>query len=163
MMVHRIRKMNSLHHHLHDEEWECMAMSEMRWGLRVRLLDQDQCMTSNRLPKKKKIILVCKRMVKIMMKRFTIILACKRTVQIMTKRVTKKNGICCEVYTNNSTTFKRKIGLHHLPIGEVGPSIKCSHLSLSRCGTVESGNMHPYNFEIQAHSLSISIAKTYHY
>ena len=32
----------------------------------------------------------------------------------------KKNGIRCEVYTNNSPTFKREIGLYHLPMGEVG-------------------------------------------
>ena len=49
-----------------------------------------------------------------------------------TEMYKKKSEICCEVYTNISPP--RKIGLHHLPIGEVGPSIKCSHLSLSGCG-----------------------------
>ena len=28
-----------------------------------------------------------------------------------------------------SYTKKREIGLHHLPIGEIRPSIKCFHLS----------------------------------
>ena len=122
------------------------------------LLDQDQCMTLNRL--QKKIILACKRMVKIMMKRFTIILACTRMVQIMTKGVTKKNGICCEVYMNNSPTFKEN-WVASPPNRRSRAKYKMFPSVSVRVQHREPGNMYPYNFEIQAHSLSISIAKTY--
>ena len=40
-----------------------------------------------------------------------------------------------DIYKSSKTSITwKKIRLHHLPIGEVGPSIKCSHLSPSRCG-----------------------------
>ena len=68
--------------------------------------------------------------------------------------------ICCEVYTNNSPTFKEN--------WVASPPNRRSRAKYKMFPSVsvqvqhgEPGNMHPYNFEIQAHSLSISIAKTY--
>ena len=70
-------------------------------------------------------------------------MACKRTVRIMMKRFTKKKKRKPKFVVKSIQIIhqpsKEKIGLHHLPIGEVGPSIKCSHLSLSRCSTGSLG------------------------
>ena len=49
-----------------------------------------------------------------------------------------RSGIYHVVYMNNSPPQK-EIRLHHLLIGEVGSSIKCSHLSLSGCSTGSLG------------------------
>ena len=75
----------------------------------------------------------------------------------------KKNELCCEVYMNDSPS-QEKIRLHHLPIGEVGPRIKCSHLSLSRCGMGSLGTCTHIILRPKTYSLFTSIAETsFHY